>query len=38
MTAQQVIALLVMPVGGLVLGFGVLWLTSRPRHGRTPAE
>jgi hypothetical protein len=38
MTALDVVAYLMLPVGGLVAGLVVYWVASRPEHPRPPAE
>ena len=38
MTTTAIIALLITPVGGLILGLAVYWITSRPEQPQRPAE
>lgn len=38
MTALDVIALLMTPLGGLAVGGAVYWIATRPRDPRHPAE
>lgn len=38
MTTTSIIAYLMMPVGGVLVGLAVYWLTAGPQPSRPPAE